>query len=192
VTVNDVELVALPAGVCTPIGPDFEPVGTIAVIVVSLSTVNDASLPLKVTAVAPVRPVPLIVTDEPQAPPVGEKPVIDGVAIAVVTWKLVELVAVPPDVVTEIGPVVAPEGTVATICDEPSLAIVALVPLNVTDVAFDRFEPLMVTLVPTGPLVGVKLLIMGAETVEPVQPGSVNEPIRVSQSSSAFVVGWAS
>ena len=38
----------------------------------------------------------------------------------------------------------------------------ALTALNVTPVAPVRFVPLIVTLVPTGPLVGVKLVIVGA------------------------------
>ena len=38
---------------------------------------------------------------------------------------------------------------------------VALVPLNFTDVAPVKFVPLMVTLVPTGPLVGEKLVMVG-------------------------------
>src|SRR5438876_6083075 len=40
----------------------------------------------------------------------------------------------------------------------------ALVPLNVTAVAPVKAVPLIVTLVPTGPLVGVKLVIVGALT----------------------------
>src|SRR5437667_990090 len=38
----------------------------------------------------------------------------------------------------------------------------ALTPLNVTTVAPVKFVPLIVTMVPTGPLVGVKLVIVGA------------------------------
>ena len=37
----------------------------------------------------------------------------------------------------------------------------ALIPLNVTTVAPVKFVPVIVTLVPTGPLVGVKLVIVG-------------------------------
>ena len=39
---------------------------------------------------------------------------------------------------------------------------VALTPLNATAVAPLKFVPLIVTLVPTGPLVGAKLAIVGA------------------------------
>src|SRR5712664_1687945 len=41
---------------------------------------------------------------------------------------------------------------------------VALNPLKVTAVAPVKFVPLIVTLVPTGPLVGVKLVIVGGGT----------------------------
>ena len=40
----------------------------------------------------------------------------------------------------------------------------ALTPLNATAVAPVKFVPLIVTLVPTGPLVGAKLVIVGAGT----------------------------
>ena len=69
-----------------------------------------APVPLKVTAVAPVKFVPLIVTLVPSGPLVGVKLVIVGAGITV---KLLVLVAVPPGVVTLSGPVVAPAGTVA-------------------------------------------------------------------------------
>jgi hypothetical protein len=69
-----------------------------------------ALTPLKLTAVAPVKFVPLIATLVPTGPLVGEKPVIVG---ALTTVNALALVAVPPDVVTRSGPVVAPAGTVA-------------------------------------------------------------------------------
>ena len=67
-----------------------------------------APVPLKATAVAPVKFVPLIVTLVPTGPLVGVKLVIVGATV-----KLPALVAVPPGVVTLSGPVVAPAGTVA-------------------------------------------------------------------------------
>ena len=70
-----------------------------------------AAAPLNVTAVAPVKFVPLIVTLAATSPLVGVTLVIVG-ALAV-TVKLLALVAVPPGVVTLSGPVVAPVGTVA-------------------------------------------------------------------------------
>ena len=74
-------------------------------------TVKPAAVPLNATAVAPVKFVPLIVTLVPVDPLVGVKLVIVG-ALAL-TVKLAALVAVPADVVTLSGPVVAPDGTVA-------------------------------------------------------------------------------
>ena len=78
-----------------------------------------------------------------------------------VTVKLFVLVAVPPGVVTLSGPVVAPVGTVAWIVVAEVTVKLALTPLNVTVVAPVKLVPLIVTLVPTGPLVGVKLVIVG-------------------------------
>ena len=69
-----------------------------------------APIPLKVTAVAPVKLVPVMVTLTPTSPLVGLKLVIVGGGTTV---KLLALVAVPADVVTASGPVVAPAGTVA-------------------------------------------------------------------------------
>jgi hypothetical protein len=68
-------------------------------------------------------------------------------------------------VVTLMGPVVAPAGTVATICVAVFDVIVAVVPLNFTDVAPVRFVPVMVTEVPTGPVVGVNDVIVGLAQV---------------------------
>ena len=69
-------------------------------------------MPLKVTAVAPVRFVPVMVTLVPIGPLVGLKLVMVGEPMTV---KLVALGAVPPGAVTAIAPVVAPAGTVAVI-----------------------------------------------------------------------------
>jgi hypothetical protein len=67
-----------------------------------------AFTPLNVTAVAPVKLVPLIVTVVPTTPLAGVKLVIAGPIL-----KLPALVAVPPGVVTLTGPVVAAAGTIA-------------------------------------------------------------------------------
>jgi hypothetical protein len=60
--------------------------------------------------------VPLIVTDAAGAPMAGVNPVIDGEPRGLPTVNDVLLVAEPVGLVTAIGPVLAPEGTVATIC----------------------------------------------------------------------------
>jgi len=112
---------------------------------------------LNFTAVAPVKLVPLIVTLIPTAPLVGVKLAIAGTIV-----KLLALVVVPAPVVTLSGPVVAPAGAVARIDVADVTVKFAVVPLNFTAVAPVKFAPLIVTLVPTGPFVGVKLAIVGA------------------------------
>jgi hypothetical protein len=87
------------------------------VICVDELTVNVEVVPLKRTALAPVKFVPVMTTDVPTGPLVGLKPVIVGAGWAV-TVKLDEQEAVPPPAplsVTVRGPSVAPVGTVAVI-----------------------------------------------------------------------------
>lgn len=107
------ELLPVPPGVIIEMGPVVAPVGTVTVICVAEFTVKVVALiPLNLTAVAPVKPVPVITTGEPNAPDEGVNDEIVGGGIKV---KLEELVAVPPGVVTEMVPVLAPTGTVAEI-----------------------------------------------------------------------------
>ena len=154
-------LVTVPPGVVTdtfPVVPD----ATTAVMLVAETTVNEfAAVPPKVTAVAPVKLVPVIVTVDPLPALVGINEVIVGAGI---TLKLVELVAVWPPTVTVIAPVVAPEGTEVVMLVLVLVVTVALVPLNIT-VLFAalalKFVPVIVTDVPTGPLVGLKLVMVG-------------------------------
>ena len=112
VTVKLFVPVAVPPGVVTLSGPVVAPVGTVAWIVVAEVTEKLALTVLNVTAVAPVKFVPLIVTLLPTGSLVGVKLVIVG-ALATTTVNALALVAVPPGVVTLSGPVVAPVGTVA-------------------------------------------------------------------------------
>src|SRR5439155_14275775 len=77
--------------------------------------------------------------------------------------KLVALVAVPKAVVTVIGPVVAPVGTVAVIC-VPELTVndAAGLPLNLTlNGPGPKFVPVITTLVPNPPVPGAKLVMVG-------------------------------
>ena len=102
--------------------------------------------------------VPLIVTLVPTGPLTGEKLVIVGDGITV---KLVALVAVPPGVTTVIAPDEAPLGTVALIDVSETTLKLAAVPLYWTAVAPVKLLPLIVTFAPTGPIVGVKPVIVG-------------------------------
>jgi hypothetical protein len=78
--------------------------------------------------------------------------------------KFTPLLATPPTVTTTF-PVVAPDGTVVTIVVEFQLLVVAVVPLNVTVPEDPKFVPVIVTCVPTAPVVGFRLAITGAVVV---------------------------
>jgi hypothetical protein len=84
----------------------------------------------------------------------------DGSGVIV---KFDALVAVPPGAVTEIGPVVAPDGTVAVICVALTTVKAAERPLKLTAVAPVKLVPVMVTVgvVPAHALVGVKFVMVG-------------------------------
>src|SRR3989442_6666449 len=72
-------------------------------------------------------------------------------------------VAVPSGVTTVIGPLVAPDGTVAVrLVSSVTVNEDALSPANWTSVAFVKSVPETATWVPTAPCVGVKLVIEGA------------------------------
>src|SRR5204863_259692 len=157
-TVKLAALLAVPPGVVTLIGPLVAPAGTVVVIAVAELTVKLALVPLNSTAGAPVKLVPLMVTLVPTGPLWAVKLV--GV-VGSPTVKLAALLAVPPGVVTLIGPLVAPAGTVAVIAVAELTVKLALTLLNSTALAPVKLVPLMVTLVPTGPLPGVKLVIVG-------------------------------
>jgi hypothetical protein len=186
-TVKFVVLVAEPTGVVTLIGPVVAVAGTVAVICVAEFTVNVvAAKLLNVTAVVPVKLVPVIVTDVPTGPDVGVNDVIVGQAATV---KLVRLDPVPPPgVVTLIGPVVAVVGTVAVIwVAEFTVNVVAVTLLNVTAVAPVRFVPVIVTDVPTDPHVGVNDVIVG----QFVLGGATSKEEALLAVPSAFVTWMA-
>jgi hypothetical protein len=164
---KSVALVAVPPAVVTLTLPVVAVDGTVAVICVAELTVNVVAFTLLKLTELVVKPVPLkfvpvIVTTVPVGPNVGVNDVIVGRG-ATVTVKLVELTPVPLGVVTRIGPVEAPVGTVAVIdVDEFTVNVVAATLLNVTEVAPVKFAPVIVTTVPTGPVVGVNEEMLGA------------------------------
>src|SRR5205823_7810643 len=125
-------LLAVPPGVVTLIGPLVAPAGTVVVIAVAELTVKLALALLNSTAVAPLKLVPLIVTLVPTGPLPGVKLVIVG---GLITVKLAAVLAVPPGVVTLIGPLVAPAGTVVVIAVAELTVKLAVTPLNSTAVA---------------------------------------------------------
>ena len=110
---KSVALTSDPLGVVTVIRPVVALAGTVATILVEETTEKFALTPLNRTAVAPVNPVPLIVTEVPGGPLVGVNEVMLGPGG--VTVKLELLVAVPSGLTTWIAPVSAPAGTTAVI-----------------------------------------------------------------------------
>ena len=160
--------VAVPPGVVTLRGPVVAVAGTVAVMLVAELTVKLVALtPLNRTAVAPVKPVPVRVTLAPTTPLAGENEEMVGAA-PVATVKLAALAAVPPEVVTLMGPVVAPADTVAVICWPLAWTekVPVATPLKETDVVPLKWLPEMVTLVPTGPLAGENEEMAGGRTVK--------------------------
>lgn len=155
-------LVAVPPGVVTDKLP-VAPAPTIASIEVVEVKVNElAGVPPKLTPVAPVKSVPVMVTEVPTGPLAGVKLVMVGTTA--VTVKLPELVAVLHPAVTLIVPVVAPVGTVVVIVVVVLKITVAGVPLNVITLfaaTASKFDPVITMAVPSSPLVGVKLVIVG-------------------------------
>lgn len=147
-TVKLTALVAVPPAVTTVTTPDVAPTGTDVVIDVDDTTVNvDCNTPLNRTAVAPVKPEPVIVTaPATAAPPTGVTALIVGI-----TAKSAALVAVPPGATTVIRPVTAPAGTVTVIDVSDTTGLTATTPPNRTAVAPANDVPEIVTSDPTTP-----------------------------------------
>ena len=140
------------------------PGGTVAVAVVAFTTANVVAVLClkKLMPVAPVKLVPVRVTLVPTGPLVGDRLARVGAGITVKATPLL----VPPGVVIVTLPVVVPGGTVAVAVVAFTTAnVVAAVPLKLMPVAPLRVVPVRVTLVPTGPLLGDRLVRMGAAGV---------------------------
>ena len=165
------ENVAVPPGVVTLTLP-LVPLATTAVMDVALSTLNEAAaVPPKLTAVAPVKLVPVIVTVLPDLAEVGVNEVIVGTGTYV---NVPDEVAVPPGVVTEMVPLVPLATTAVMDVALTTLNEAAAVPPKLTAVAPVKLVPVIVTVVPLPADVGVKELITRAGTN--VNPASVAVP----------------
>jgi len=145
------------------------PAGEVAVIEVAELTVKLVALVApNFTAVAPVKPVPVTVTDVPPAagPDVGEIEVTVGAATWV-NWSAADVGDVPLGLVTVTSTVPVPAGEVAVIeVAELTVKLVALIAPNFTAVAPVKLVPVRVTVVPpaVGPDVGEIALTVGAGT----------------------------
>ncbi len=182
VTVKFTPLLATPPTVTTTF-PVVAPVGTGTVILVALQVVTVPAVPLNLTVLVPcVAPkfVPVMITELPTVPDVGFKLVMLGAGA--VTVKLTPLLATPPTVTTTF-PVVAPVGTGTVILVALQAVGVPAVPLKVTALvpcAAPKFVPVMITELPTGPDVGLRLAILST--------GSVGPPLFVADAQPCSMV----
>jgi hypothetical protein len=125
--------------------------------VVELIMVNEvAATPPKLTAVVVDRFVPVIVTVPPAPVIFGVKDESVGSGMKVKPG----LDAVPAAVTSDTSPEFPPP-TIAEIDVEELTVKLALAPPNLTPVISEKFVPVIVTLVPLAPVVGVKELIVG-------------------------------
>jgi len=90
-------------------------------------------------------------TVEPAIPKIGVNDVMVGAPDPVKTVKLEAVLAVPPGVVTDRMPLVAPLGTVAVIWVSELTAKNAAVPLKETTVAPVKYSPVIVIDAPGRP-----------------------------------------
>jgi hypothetical protein len=179
VTVKPTPLLATPPTVTTTF-PVVVPAGTVTTMLVALQLVAVAAVPLNVTVLVPwVAPkfAPAIVTVAPTNPDVGFSPVMLGPGE--VTVKLTPLLATPPTVTTTF-PVVAPAGTFVTMLVALQLVAVAAIPLNfivLVPWVAPKFAPAIVTVAPSTPDVGFRLVILGAGVITvKLTPGLATPP----------------
>jgi hypothetical protein len=134
---------------------------------------------------------PEIVTMAPGAPLAGLKLLIVGEGNTV---KLVELVIVMPLVVTEMGPVKAPTGTVVVILVAPEVVTIEGTPLNETIGEALKNVPEIITVAPTAPLSGLNPVIVGvgstvkSDKLEMVTPLTDNDIFPVVAPGGTVVV----
>jgi len=109
-----------------------------------------------------------------------------GLILAILGGGMVNvtpLLATWPAAVTSTLPVVAPVGTVAVILVLLHEPIVAVVPLNVTPplpCVAPKFDPAITTDEPTTPVLGVRLLILGAAVTVKLTPLLATPPAAVT------------
>jgi hypothetical protein len=101
--------------------------------------------------------------------------------------KIAALVILPEGVVTDIGPLVAPLGTVATISVVELSVKFALTPLNRTAEGLIKFVPVIVTLVPATPLAGVKPVMVGVALDEPLTANDCEILKKILPMASTFI-----
>lgn len=183
-TVKATPLLCKPAYVVTTTLPVVAPLGTLTLMLVFvqlLIQLKGTLVPLKVTPPVLVpKLLPEMMTVAIGSALVGFRPVMLG---GIRTVNVTPLLATNPAAVTMTFPVVAPVGTVAVMLVALQPLTVAVVPLNLTkplpcDVP--KLEPAMVTLEPTVPEFGLRLLMLGAAVTVNVTPLLCTNPAAVT------------
>ena len=159
-------LVALvPPGVVTVTSTVPEPAGEVAVMLVALLTVKlAAAVVANLTALAPVKPVPLIATEvlPVVGPEAGLRPVTAGAGMYVY-WSAALVALVPPGVVTVTSTVPVPAGEVAVMpVALLTVKLAAAVAPKLTALAPVKPVPVIATEVPFGPELGLTPETVGA------------------------------
>jgi hypothetical protein len=147
--------------------PVVAPLGTGATMLVAVQLVGVAVVPLNFSVLEPCgapKLLPVIVTDVPIGPEVGDRLLILGPGV--VTVKLLSVLLLVPPTFTTTLPVVAPLGTTATMLVAVQVVTdVAAVPPNfsvLVPCGDPKLLPATVTDVPTGPEAGDRLSMWGA------------------------------
>lgn len=150
--------VPVPPGVVTLTEPDA-PAATTAVMLLAETTLKEvAAVPPKLTAVAPVKLLPVIVTTAPAAAEPGVNDDITGAGMKVNPAREAE----PPGVVTLTLPDAPLASTALMDVAEFTTNEAADVPPKLTEVAPVNFVPVMVTIAPAPAESGVNEVILGS------------------------------
>ena len=167
VTVKTVALVSVFPATVTVMVPVVAPDGTDVVIDVAVLAVTVDVAPLNITVLPEgvvLKFVPVMMTEVPDGPDEGVKPVIVGNTDAPIV-KSFTLNAVMQFVVTEILPVAVPDGTLVVMLVVVLAVTTAVIPLKKFTTLFAgtvlKFVPVIVTAVPIPPEAGVKELMEG-------------------------------
>jgi hypothetical protein len=168
-TVNATVLVAVPPGVVTATRPEVAPAGTTNVSLVASATVKPpTATPFSVSALAPVRLVPVTVTLVPTRPWAGAK--LTSVGAGVVTVNVAGADVPPPGAgLVTVMPTVpaaatALAGTSAVSCVAETYVVATNAPLKLTTELFIKPVPFTVSvkaLLPATAVLGVRLVIVG-------------------------------
>ena len=167
------ELIVFPP-IVTVIFPVVASAGTVTVSCVGVAALTVATTSLNFTSLSDgvvLKLEPVIITVVPTTPLAGANPDM----LVSRTVKFVEDVEFFPLAKTLIFPVVAVAGTITVSCVADALEMTAVISLNATilsDGFVPKFSPVITTVAPGNPDVGVKPVIIGDLSVVSLSPSS--------------------